>query len=103
MPPIQSFTRLLYRPLCGRSSRVNRSKRRPADSRHGLRCGHQLWLTVTFVGSIALTRKNLGIMFFGGGTGARVVDIELDPVTEYEYLFALVKLTWLEKEAEPNR
>jgi len=29
-----------------------------------------------------LTRKNLGIMFFGGGTGARVVDIELDPVTE---------------------
>jgi hypothetical protein len=44
-------------------------------------------------GSIAFTRKNLGIMFFGGGTGARVVDMELDPVTEYEYLFALEKFT----------
>jgi hypothetical protein len=44
-------------------------------------------------GSIAFTRKNLGIMFFGGGTGANVVDMELDPVTEYEYLFAAVKFT----------
>jgi len=52
---------------------------------------------------MALTRKNLGIMFFGGGTGARVVDIELDPVTEYEYLFEAVKFTWLETDPEANR
>jgi hypothetical protein len=32
-------------------------------------------------------------MFFGGGTGANVVDIELDPVTEYENLLELVKFT----------
>jgi len=42
-------------------------------------------------------------MFFGGGTGASVVDIELDPVTEYEYLFELVKFTWLETDPDANR
>ena len=50
-----------------------------------------------------MTRKNLGIIFFGGGTGASVVDIELDPVTEYENLFALLKFTWLETEPDANR
>jgi hypothetical protein len=43
---------------------------------------HQLWLIDIFEISMAFTRKNLGIMFLGGGTGASVVDIELDPVTE---------------------
>jgi len=38
------------------------------------------------LGSIALIRKNLGIIAFGGGTTASVVDSELDPVTEYENL-----------------
>lgn len=42
-------------------------------------------------------------MFFGGGTGFSTVDIELDPVTEYEYLFALVKFTWLETDPDANR
>lgn len=52
---------------------------------------------------MALTRKNLGIIFFGGGTGAKVVDMELDPVTEYEYLFDEVKLTCEETEPDANR
>jgi hypothetical protein len=58
---------------------------------------------VIFAGSMAFTRKNLGIMFFGGGTGARVVDIELDPVTEYEYLLDAVKFTCEVTEPEANR
>jgi hypothetical protein len=42
-------------------------------------------------------------MFFGGGTGANVVAMELEPVTEYEYLLDAVKFTWLEIDPEQNR
>lgn len=59
-------------PTCAGSNRQ--------DQRSNLT--NQTWLTVTLEGSIAFTKKNLGIIFFGGGTGANVVDIELDPVTE---------------------
>jgi hypothetical protein len=44
-------------------------------------------------GFIALIRKNRGIIAFGGGTQARVVDSELDPSTEYEYFAANDALT----------